>query len=299
MPRTVLLSPPNRCLVMGIVNVTPDSFSGDGLGLERDIVASGVTQAQDFCAAGADILDIGGESTRPGAAYVPAEQEIARVVPVIEAVRAALPDVAISIDTYKAGVAAAALKAGADILNDVWAMKADPDMVHVARLADCPVILMHNRSKPGHAEIDRVLGGSYVAPDYDSAFLDTVLAELAGLARDAIAGGVDPARIILDPGVGFGKTPAQNMALIEGLDLIRALGHPVLLGTSRKSFMGRVLNLSSDSRLEATMATTALGVQRGADIIRVHDVAENVKVVRMMEAMLQAGLAARAERHVP
>ncbi|HAJ18571.1 MAG TPA: hypothetical protein DCL95_00660, partial [Rhodospirillaceae bacterium] len=183
-----------------------------------------------------------------------------------------------------------------DIINDVWAFQADPDMAAVARAADCPVILMHNRSKPGHAEIDRVLGGSYTAPDYGAGFLRVVCQEMANLAQNAIKAGVSRDRIILDPGVGFGKTPAQNMALIEGIDVIGELGYPVLLGASRKSFMGRVLNLPADDRRDPTLATTALAVQRGAAIVRVHDVEENVKVVRMTEAMLQAGKAARAER---
>jgi dihydropteroate synthase len=294
MTRQILLRPPERCLVMGIVNVTPDSFSGDGLARERDIVAAAVDQSLRFADAGADILDIGGESTRPGADFISAEEEIARVVPVIEAVRAALPEMALSLDSYKASVARAGLAAGADILNDVWALQADPEMAGVAAEADCPVILMHNRSKRGVADHDPRLGGSYAAPDYGADFLAVVLAEMAELARRAEGAGVRRARILLDPGVGFGKTPAQNMALIEAIDRIRNLGYPVLLGASRKSFMGRVLNLPAGDRLETTLAATALGVQRGAAVIRVHDVAENVKVVRMTEAMLAAGTEARA-----
>lgn len=293
MPRTLLSAPPARCLVMGIVNVTPDSFSGDGLGKESDIVAAALAQSEEFIAAGADILDVGGESTRPGAAYVPGPEEAARVAPVIRALRAAFPDIAISIDTYKAAVAATALSEGADIVNDVWALQADPDMAAVIQEAGCPVVLMHNRSKPGHAEIDRVLGGSYTAPDYGARFLPAVLEEMRRLADAAVAAGIDPGRITLDPGVGFGKTPDQNMALIEAIDRIAELGFPVLLGASRKSFMGRVLNLPAGDRLETTLATTALAVQRGAAAVRVHDVAENVKVVRMTEAMLAAGRTAR------
>lgn len=289
MPRSILHNPPSRCLVMGIVNITPDSFSGDGLGRECDIVAAALDQARNFVAAGAEILDIGGESTRPGAAYVDPDEEARRVVPVISTIRAEMPDCAISIDTYKARVAKAALAAGADIVNDVWALKADPAMAETVRTANCPVILMHNRSKPGHAEIDRVLGGSYTAPDYGDDFLETMMREMKALASDAIAAGIDPARIYLDPGVGFGKSPSQNMALINGLDHIRNLGFPVLLGASRKSFMGRVLNLPAEDRLETTLATTAVAVQRGAAIVRVHDVAQNVKLVRMTEAVLATG----------
>ncbi|WP_421876688.1 dihydropteroate synthase [Pacificispira sp.] len=279
---------------MGIVNVTPDSFSGDGLGKECDILGAAVAQAQRFAAAGADILDIGGESTRPGAAFVDEAEETARVAPVIRAIRAELPDIAISIDTYKAKVAAAALEAGADIVNDVWALQADPDMARVVIDAGCPAILMHNRSKPGHADIDRRLGGSYTAPDYGASFLETALEEMRRMMAGAVDAGVDPARLYTDPGVGFGKTPSQNMALIEAIDKVREIGYPVLLGASRKSFMGRVLDLPADDRLETTLATTALAVIRGAAIVRVHDVAENVKTVRMTEAMLAAGRAARS-----
>lgn len=279
-----------RCEVMGIVNVTPDSFSGDGLGQERDMVGAALEQAQAFVSAGATILDVGGESTRPGAAYVTAAEEADRVVPAITKIRAELPEVAISVDTYKASVAAAALEAGADVLNDVWGLAADPEMPRVAAEFSGPVVLMHNRSKPGHADLDARLGGSYRAPDYGDAFLDTVLAEMDSLLDRAIRSGVAEHRLILDPGVGFGKTPDQNMVLIDGIDRMRTvLGVPILLGASRKSFMGKVLNLPPEDRLAPTLATTALAVQRGAAIIRVHDVAENVTVVRMTEAMLKAG----------
>ncbi|NMM44643.1 dihydropteroate synthase [Rhodospirillaceae bacterium KN72] len=293
MPRNILTAPPSRCLVMGIVNVTPDSFSGDGLGRESDIPQAAVDQARAMVAAGADILDIGGESTRPGAEPVSEADELARVVPVVAAIRAALPDIALSVDTYKARVMAAALDAGADIANDVWALRADPDMGPMLAKRDCPVILMHNRSKPGHAEIDRRLGGSYVAPDYGDDFLGRFLDEMRAIAAQAISSGIDASRIVLDPGVGFGKTPDQNMVLIDAIDVLRALGYPVLLAASRKSFMGKVLNLPADDRLETTLATTALAVQRGALGVRVHDVAENTKVVRMTEAVLSSGAAAR------
>ena len=284
----------DRCSVMGIVNVTPDSFSGDGLGQERDMVAAAVAQAHEFVAAGADILDIGGESTRPGADFVTAEEETRRGVPAIRAIRAELPDVAISIDSYKASVTAAALEAGADIVNDVWGLAADPDMGRVAAEASGPVILMHNRSKPGHADLDARLGGSYRAPDYGDDFLKVVLHEMVEIRDRAMAAGVTQGRIVLDPGVGFGKTPSQNMALIEAIDLMREeLGSPILLGASRKSFMGKVLDLEKHDRLAPTLATTALAVQRGANIVRVHDVAENVKVVRMTEAMMAAGASFR------
>lgn len=285
-----------RCCIMGIVNVTPDSFSGDGLGQKCDAVAAAVAQAQDFVESGVDILDIGGESTRPGARYVTAEEEIARVVPVIEAVRAAQPNIAISIDSYKACVVRAALAAGADIINDVWGLAADPDMPRVAAAAAGPVILMHNRTTPGYADEDIRMGGSHPAPNYGDDFLTAVLDDMRDLRDQALDYGIARHRLVLDPGVGFGKTPSQNMALIDGIDRMRQeLAVPILLGASRKSFMGKVLDLpKEEERLIPTLATTALAVQRGVAIIRVHDVAENVKLVRMTEAMLAAGAPYRA-----
>lgn len=273
--------------LMGILNVTPDSFSGDGLARERDIVAAAVDQAARFMADGAAILDIGGESTRPGAEPVSAQQEIDRTVPVIQAIRARFPDVVLSIDSFKAATAAAALDAGADWINDVWGGRADPEMLPLAAARGCPIILMHNRSKPGHAEIDRRLGGSYVAPDYGD-FLPEVLGELEALADAALAAGVAREKIMLDPGVGFGKTVQQNMVLINALDHVKALGFPVLLGASRKSFIGKVLDVPADERVDGTAATTMVGVLRGADVIRVHDVRRMDQVMRMTRAILTA-----------
>lgn len=276
-----------RCYVMGILNVTPDSFSGDGLADDADRVARAVAQARQFLADGADILDVGGESTRPGAALVAEQEELDRVVPVIEALVRELPQATISIDTYKAAVAEAALRHGAHVINDVWGFKADTDMAALAADRNAPVMLMHNRSKPGHAEIDRRLGGSYVAPDYQD-FLAEVVEETAALARNAEANGVARDQIVLDPGVGFGKTIDQNMALINHLDAFKKLGYPILLGSSRKSFIGRVLDVEPDQRVEGTAATVALGVARGADIVRVHDVKEMSRVVRMTDALIRA-----------
>lgn len=276
-----------RCHVMGIVNVTPDSFSGDGVANDADVVKRALAQAASFLADGADILDIGGESTRPGAAVVGAREEMDRVLPVITAIAERHPEAVISIDSYKAEVAAAALDAGAHIINDVWGFKADPEMAPLAKERGVPVMLMHNRSKPGHADIDARLGGSYVAPDYKD-FLPEVLAETRALAEAAEAAGVAHDQIVIDPGVGFGKTIAQNMALINHLDRFKALGYPVLLGSSRKSFIGRVLDTPPDERLEGTAATVALGVVRGADIVRVHDVRHMARIVRMTDAMLRA-----------
>lgn len=277
----------SRCYVMGIMNVTPDSFSGDGLVREQDIVAEAIEQARYFLANGADILDIGGESTRPGADMVAEQEELDRVVPVIGALSKAFPEAVISIDTYKARVAEAALDSGAHIINDVWGFRADTDMGPLAARTGAPAILMHNRSKPGHAEIDRRLGGQYAAPDYKD-FLAEVLDEMADLARAAEASGVAHDQIVLDPGVGFGKTIDQNMALINHLDHFKRLGYPILLGASRKSFIGRVLDVPADERLEGTAATVALGVARGADIVRVHDVREMTRIARMTDAMIRA-----------
>jgi dihydropteroate synthase len=272
-----------RTLVMGIVNITPDSFSGDGLAG----VAAALEQARGFVTSGADILDVGGESTRPGAAAVGAAEEAARVVPVIAAIRDALPDIPVSVDTYRAAVAEQALDAGADMVNDVWGLRADPDMAPLAAARGAPVILMHNRSKPGHAEIDARLGGQYIGPHYTD-LLAEVSAELAALARGALDAGIPRDQIVLDPGIGFGKTIGQNMALINRLDHFRGLGYPLLVGASRKSFIGQVLDVPVDERLFGTVATVALSIVRGADIVRVHDVAAMAQVARMTDAMLRA-----------
>lgn len=277
----------HQCYVMGIVNATPDSFSGDGIGRADDVVSKAVHQASGFLKDGAHILDVGGESTRPGAAMVSADEELSRVVPVIKAIADKFPDAVISIDTYKASVAEAALDAGAHIINDVWGGMADPAMAPLAAKRDVPVMLMHNKSKPGHAEIDARLGGAYVAPDYGD-FLAEVLDEMKALADNAIRAGVSADQIIIDPGVGFGKTVQQNMTLINQLDYFKALAFPILLGSSRKSFIGKVLDVEADQRVEGTAATVALGVVRGADIVRVHDVKEMSRIVRMTDAMLRA-----------
>lgn len=274
-----------RTHVMGIVNITPDSFSGDGLAS----VATAVSQARHFMANGADILDIGGESTRPGAESVSARSEADRVLPVVAAIREALPDAVISIDTYRARVAQAALDAGADIVNDVWGLRADPDMAPLAAERGVPVMLMHNRSKSGYAEIDARLGGQYIGPHYNDLMAD-VSRELLALVQIALDAGIARDQIILDPGLGFGKTVDQNLALINHLDLFKGPGYPLLVGASRKSFIGQVLDKPVDERLFGTAATVALSIVRGADIVRVHDVAEMAQVSRMTDAMLRAPL---------
>ncbi|UCH74734.1 MAG: dihydropteroate synthase [Rhodospirillales bacterium] len=276
-----------RTYIMGILNITPDSFSGDGLGDDAaDVVKRAVAQAAYFIGAGADILDVGGESTRPGATPLSAEEEKRRVLPVIEAIAAAMPHAVISIDTFKADVAAAALDAGADIINDIWALRADPALGALAAARAVPVILMHNRSRPNAVVIDQ-LGGSYLGPDYDD-FLEDVISELNGLADSAQAAGIARDQIILDPGIGFGKTVEQNMVLINRLDRLKSLGYPVLSGPSRKSFIGRVLDLPVDERLEGTAAAVALSIVRGADIVRVHDIPAMARVARMTDALLRA-----------
>jgi len=283
----------NRTYIMGILNVTPDSFSGDGLLTQDDAVQAALAQARRFVAEGADILDIGGESTRPGASPVSAEEEISRVVPVIRALAEALPNTLLSVDTYKAEVAEAALKAGAGMVNDVWGLRADPRMAEVVARYQVPVVLMHNRSTPQHAEIRARLGGRYVGVDYDDLLAD-VRRELLESVALAHAAGVPDEHIILDPGIGFGKTVAQNLELVNRLDEIRALGYPVLLGVSRKSFIGYTLDLPPDQRLEGTAAAVAVGIVRGADIVRVHDVGFMTRVARMTDAIVRSSPKANA-----
>ncbi len=283
----------NRTYIMGILNVTPDSFSGDGLLTQDDAVQAALAQARRFVAEGADILDIGGESTRPGASPVSAEEEISRVVPVIRALAEALPNTLLSVDTYKAEVAEAALKAGAGMVNDVWGLRADPRMAEVVARYQVPMVLMHNRSTPQHAEIRARLGGRYVGVDYDDLLAD-VRRELLESVALAHAAGVPDEHIILDPGIGFGKTVAQNLELVNRLDEIRALGYPVLLGVSRKSFIGYTLDLPPDQRLEGTAAAVAVGIVRGADIVRVHDVGFMTRVARMTDAIVRSSPKANA-----
>lgn len=276
-----------RTFVMGILNVTPDSFSGDGLLGREDAVAQTVAQAQQFVADGADILDIGGESTRPGSQPVTLDEELARVIPAIKAVRTAVGDGAlISVDTYRSVVAEAALRAGADWVNDVWGLKMDAQMAAVVARAGCPVVVMHNRSKPKDAVQETRLGGRYVGVAYDN-LLDDVVSELRESVDLALAAGVAHEHIIIDPGVGFGKTVEQNLMLIDRLDVFKQLGYPILLGTSRKSFIGYTLDLPPADRVEGTAATVAIGIDRGADIVRVHDVKEMVRVARMTDRIVR------------
>ena len=286
-----------RTYVMGILNITPDSFSGDGLlppppdsppiFFENGGGEGGaVNQARSFLASGADILDVGGESTRPGSEPVNAEAEMARVIPVVQALSEEFPDALISIDTYKAAVAEEALKAGAHIVNDVWGLRADPELAGVAARYNAPVILMHNRSNPATVEVREQLGNAYIGSEYDD-LLEDVKRELMDSVRLAQQAGIESDRIILDPGIGFGKTVDHNLELIRRLDEIRALGYPVLLGSSRKSFIGFTLDLTPDQRVEGTAATVAVGITRGADIIRVHDVEHMVRTAKMTDAIVR------------
>lgn len=274
-----------RTYIMGIINCTPDSFSGDGLLTAEDVIEAAVAQAHQFVADGADILDIGGESTRPGSQPVGEAEELARVIPVIERIAAELETV-ISIDTYKASVGREALDAGAKLLNDVWAGRMDGEMLTLAAEQNVPIVLMHNRSRPKDVAQETVLGGRYIGVQYDDLMGD-ICTELLEQVEAAKAAGVLPEQIILDPGVGFGKTVPQNLELLNRLDEIRALGYPLLLGASRKSFIGYTLDLPPDQRVEGTAATTAVGIVRGADIVRVHDVAVMARVAKMTDAIVR------------
>ena len=263
-----------RTYVMGIVNVTPDSFSGDGL-LRGTLepVAAAVAQARRMVEEGADLLDVGGESTRPGHASVDEAQEIARVVPVVRGIREALPGVPISVDTTKPAVAEAALDAGADCINDIWGVGPSDALPRIAARRQVTYVLMHNRAE---ARYEDVVG--------------EVVADLAAAIERAVAAGVPREAIVVDPGIGFGKTMAHNLALLRDLTALKVLRRPILLGTSRKSTIGHVLGgLTAGERLEGTLATTALGIAAGADIVRVHDVLENVRVARMCDAILRTG----------
>ena len=274
----------SRTYIMGILNATPDSFSGDGLYAQD--AQNALTQARKFVEFGADILDVGGESTRPGSAPVDADEELRRVIPIIRLISEHLPQTLISIDTYKAKVAEAALNAGAHIVNDVWGLRADSELASVIATFSCPVILMHNRSNPASVEVREKLGNAYQGAEYAD-LLEEVKAELLESVEIGTQAGVTRETMILDPGIGFGKTVAQNLELNNRLDEIREMGFPVLLGPSRKSFIGYTLDLPADERVEGTAASVAIGIARGADIIRVHDVKEMARVARMTDALIR------------
>lgn len=274
----------SRTYVMGILNITPDSFSGDGLFQGAKIVKAALNQARGFVQNGADMLDVGGESTRPGAQPVSAEEELQRVIPVIENLSKDI-DLPISIDSYKAQVVAAALDAGASLVNDVWGLRADPKLAPLVAERRVPVILMHNRSQPANAEVRERLGGRYVGVEYKDVIED-VKHELVDSVQIAHKAGIADEKIILDPGIGFGKTVEQNLELLNRCGEIRELGYPLLVGPSRKSFIGYTLDLPSEQRVEGTAATVAVAILRGADIVRVHDVEQIARVVKMTDAII-------------
>jgi dihydropteroate synthase len=281
-----------RTYVMGILNLTPDSFSGDGLLASTSSTPAstgeqpGLREARRFLDAGVDILDVGGESTRPGSQPVDIDEELRRVLPTLRAILAEFPDALISIDTYKAAVAKEALQAGASIVNDVWGLRVDPDLAKVVARTQATVVLMHNRSKPASVEVRERLGKAYLGAEYQN-LLEDVRRELLESVTIARSAGIPDEHIILDPGIGFGKTVEQNLELINRLDEIRVLGFPVLLGPSRKSFIGYMLNLPPDKRLDGTAACVAIGIARGADIVRVHDVEPMLRVARMTDAIVR------------
>jgi dihydropteroate synthase len=270
-----------RTYVMAIVNVTPDSFSGDGAG---DDLEAALARAHAAILEGADILDVGGESTRPGADAVPEDVELGRVLPVVEALARQF-DVAISIDTYKARVAQRALEAGASMVNDVWALRRDPEMANVVAHFGAFAVLMHNRL--AKAKLGE-LGGYFPSADYADVVED-VVAELHHSVALAELAGVSRTRIIADPGLGFGKTPEQTRELLKRLAEVRSrLGLPVLVGPSRKSFAGLVTGTPPTDRLPETLAATTLCVSGGADLVRVHDVLPNVRACRVADAVVRA-----------
>lgn len=257
----------NKTYIMGILNVTPDSFSDGGSYTTLD---AALKHTEEMINDGAAIIDIGGESTRPGYTKISDDEEIERVVPVIEAVKANF-DIPISIDTYKSNVADAALSAGADLLNDIWGLKYDDKIAAVAKKHDVPVCLMHNRKKAEYSD-----------------YLNDVLADLRESIDIAKSAGIGDDKIIVDPGIGFAKSLEENLILTNKLEILHALGYPILLGTSRKSMIGLTLGLPKDQRVEGTVATTVIGVMKKSMLIRVHDVKENYRAVKMTEAILNA-----------
>ena len=255
-----------RTYVIGIINLTPDSFSGDGLGGDVDAAVDLALRFQDE---GADILDIGAESTRPGHKQISLNKELARLMPALEAV-AKRVDLPISVDTYKAAVARRAVDAGAVIINDIWGLKAEPELAEVAAETCAGLVLMHSQKGTKYRDL---------VPDLLSSLKDSV--------RIALEAGVPQDNIIVDPGIGFGKTPDQNLAVLARLDELKELDCPMLVGTSRKSTLGLLLDLPAEERVEATAATVSLAIAGGADLVRVHDVKEMVRVCRVTDAVVR------------
>jgi dihydropteroate synthase len=261
-----------RTYIMGIVNVSPDSFSGDGI---KNNVEAAVLQAKRMIAEGADIIDVGGESTRPQSMPIPLTEELHRVIPVLErlATEIALP---ISIDTYKLEVAQQALEAGATMINDIWGLKHDPRLAELAAHKGVPIILMSNQRD--------------ISPQHDIVFHDiisTILSNLEQSIDQAITAGIPWENIIIDPGIGFGKTKEQNIEVMGRLDELQPLGRPILFASSRKSIISHILNLPPEKCMEGTMATTVIGIASGVDIVRVHDVKETALICRVSDAIIR------------
>ena len=253
--------------IMGILNVTPDSFSDGG---KFNQIDAALKHAEEMIRDGADVIDIGGESTRPGYTKISDEEETGRVVPVIEAVKKEF-GIPISVDTYKSGVAEAAAQAGADLINDIWGLKYDNRMAEFIAKSGLPCCLMHNRKEADYRD-----------------FMQDVAADLADTIHLAEAAGIADEKIILDPGVGFGKTYENNLEIINCLEELNMFGYPLLLGCSRKSVIGLTLDLPVTERVEGTLVTTMFGVQKGCMFVRVHDVKENVRTIKMCEAILNS-----------
>jgi dihydropteroate synthase len=264
-----------KTLLMGVLNITPDSFSDGGLYFDKEkAIAHGLKMVEE----GADFIDIGGESTRPGSKPLGLEEELRRVIPVIESLEKEA-DVPISIDTYKSTVAQIAIEAGAQMINDISGLHFDPELAQVAAKEDVPLILMHIRGNPETMQKD---------VRYDSLFSE-ILQYLRESIRRAESAGLDPEQIIIDPGIGFGKTVEDNLLIIKNLKEFRVLGKPLLLGTSRKSFLGKILNVEITERLEGTLSSIAIGVLNGAHIIRCHDVLQAKRAITVADAIRLAG----------
>jgi dihydropteroate synthase len=273
------LSLGTQTYIMGIINLTPDSFSGDGLVKGGDVVEQAVKQAEQMTAEGAAILDLGAESSRPGAEPISIEEEIERLIPALKAIRNAEKEVILSVDTYKSRVAECALQAGADWINDIWGLRFDPQMAEVIKKYNARVVIMHN----GRELVNVPEQSKTEKPKDVVRWVKDGLVNSLQIARQA---NIEDEDIILDVGIGFGKTVDENLELVNRLVEFKSMGFPILVGPSRKSFIGATLNLPADQRLEGTAAATAISIVRGADIIRVHDVREMTRVARMCDAIL-------------
>lgn len=254
-----------KTYIMGILNVTPDSFSDGG---SYTSIEKALNHAKKMIDSGADIIDLGGESTRPGHQIVDDEEELRRVLPVVKELKKQL-NIKVSVDTYKATVAEKTLKLGADMINDVWGLRKDPNMASVIAKYDAHVCIMHNQD----------------GTDYDKDIMESIKEFLIESIKLAKSAGIDDKKIVLDPGIGFGKTLEQNIEVMARLDELKDLGYPILLGTSRKSMIGKILDLEPKDRVEGTIATTVLGIKSGVDIVRVHDVLENIRAIKVADAI--------------